>query len=62
MLLVAVGYLWKQYDANRTAENAQLREQVQKERDRNDILLNAVPEIVTIMRELKNAQANQPRP
>lgn len=58
MLLAGLVYLWKQYDQNRTVDRSQLVEQVQKERDRNDLLLNAIPEILATIRELKSARDN----
>jgi hypothetical protein len=45
-LTLALIYVFHHYDANRN-------DTLKRERERNEILINAVPEIVTIMREWK---------
>lgn len=62
MLGAALVYMFKVYNDNRSAEYQQRIAELDRERTRNDTLVASLPEIVTIMRELKDAQANQPRP
>lgn len=61
VLVGAIGALWKQHSDGSTAEKTSLREERDKERARNDVLLDSIPEMVTVLRELKDYIVNQPQ-
>ncbi len=58
MMLVGLCYIFKQWNDNRNAQITTLTAERDKERERNDTLLDSIPAIVTALAELKNAVTN----
>lgn len=60
ILVGAIGILWKQHSDSKSAENTSLRAERDKERERNDILLTSIPELVTVMKEIQTFFKTRP--
>ncbi len=60
ILIPAIGIMWKQHNDASNAEKTELRSQRDKERERNDVLVNSIPEMAKVMAEVKNALLSRP--
>lgn len=60
ILIPAIGVMWKQHNDASNAEKTELRSQRDKERERNDVLVNSIPEMAKVMAEVKNAMLSRP--